>query len=414
MSPRGSIARSGIVVVLACACGPSIVLDDGTTGDTMASSESGADDVSPSAPDTLDATDAGDSDPTAMADATGTAPAVCGDGLLADGESCDDGNVDPYDDCNADCRVPGEVLFRVQLDGDEITGLVGAGDTVFVSTNAYGLGAPRDLSTAYVYGLGEDGAALWSWSDSGITAFDGSVALRSEGGVHVLGIELPGRRGPDLPYVRAFSPEGAIAWTTVLDEALGQLYAHPDGGAYVVRATGGEATTDVLRLDAAGELVWELPEVPVTLHALTVTPDGQLVVYAHAEAELIVLADDGSIAWSAPRPTSVIRGWMREDTLEVLVSNEEQSLVEYTLDGMQIGERLVTAYGIERVPGGGYVALVEGQIVRWDDDLQERWAVETDFESFQEDVEPTRLLLGSMIPSSVPARFPPEVLAVAI
>jgi cysteine-rich repeat protein len=404
-----------MLLALACACGPSIVLDDGTTGVVAdESSGSAGDVVSFTASDTLVTTGVGDTDPNGMADATGIPPAVCGDGIVADGESCDDANLDPYDGCNADCRVPGEVLFRVQLDGDEITGLLGAGDTVFASTNTYGFGAPRDLSTAYVYGLGEDGAALWSWSDSGITAFDGAVALRAEGGVHVLGIDLPGRGAPEQPYVRAFSPDGRIAWTTALDDSLGQLFAHPDGGAYVVNTMVGDATSTVLRLDAAGAPAWQPIELMETLHALTVMPGGELVVYAHANAELTAIADDGSIAWSAPQPASVVRGWVREDTLEIFVANDAQTLVEYTLDGMQIGEREVTAYGLERVPGGGYVAIVEGQIVRWDDDLQERWQVETDFASFQEDVEPTRLLLGSMIPDSVPAREPPEILAVAI
>jgi hypothetical protein len=175
-----------------------------------------------------------------------------------------------------------------------------------------------------------------------------------------------------------------------------------------------DATSTVLRLDAAGAPAWQPIELMETLHALTVMPGGELVVYAHANAELTAIADDGSIAWSAPQPASVVRGWVREDTLEIFVANDAQTLVEYTLDGMQIGEREVTAYGLERVPGGRYVAIVEGQIVRWDDDLQERWQVETDFASFQEDVEPTRLLLGSMIPDSVPAREPPEILAVAI
>ena len=45
---------------------------------------------------------------------TGVA-AVCGNGIIEDGEDCDDGNTDEDEQCNPQCRVPGEVVWSVEF-----------------------------------------------------------------------------------------------------------------------------------------------------------------------------------------------------------------------------------------------------------------------------------------------------------
>ncbi|MDC0672424.1 DUF4215 domain-containing protein [Nannocystis radixulma] len=42
-------------------------------------------------------------------------PALCGDGVLAEGEACDDGNDDPDDGCDLDCR-PTAVVEWTRMD----------------------------------------------------------------------------------------------------------------------------------------------------------------------------------------------------------------------------------------------------------------------------------------------------------
>ncbi len=52
--------------------------------------------------------------PACLPDTSSCIAAVCGNGVVEGDEECDDGNLSPYDDCNADCTVcpPGEPLCR--------------------------------------------------------------------------------------------------------------------------------------------------------------------------------------------------------------------------------------------------------------------------------------------------------------
>jgi cysteine-rich repeat protein len=72
-------------------------LDTGTPVDTSSSTDTGLDDTD-------------DTGETPMADSTGDAPPgdpVCGDGVLDDGEACDDGPANgPAGDCTATCTLP--------------------------------------------------------------------------------------------------------------------------------------------------------------------------------------------------------------------------------------------------------------------------------------------------------------------
>jgi cysteine-rich repeat protein len=44
---------------------------------------------------------------------------ICGDGVQAAGEACDDGNLDAGDGCTASCAIPGATIWDVVIDIDD-------------------------------------------------------------------------------------------------------------------------------------------------------------------------------------------------------------------------------------------------------------------------------------------------------
>jgi len=90
-------------------------------------------------------TTADDTSDTGVSSSTGTAPAICGDGAVDDGEECDDGNDVDIDDCDNACArswtifVTSETMYT-----GKINGLVGA-DTR-CTNRALNAGLPRALN----------------------------------------------------------------------------------------------------------------------------------------------------------------------------------------------------------------------------------------------------------------------------
>lgn len=407
-----------VMSVLAIACGPSIAIEDDSGG--TAEDGPGADDdgssVTAATTTSAPMTTVGDADVTGADDTgdTGEVPSICGDGILAPEESCDDANADPYDGCNAECRVPGEVLWEVAVDGVEITGLAVGPDGVFASAITYDfIQVDNSAWIAHVHAIDHAGNPRWSSTSAlGYTAWDDALAANVAGGAFVSGGDFPRDEGnPTTRHVRAFATDGNVEWTTLLTENPGALLAHPGGGVVMINDAIDD-TTRVLRLDPAGGAPWETPTaVPGDLRGLTFTPAGELVL--GGEGGIVVLDDDGAIAWSAMEP-EVIRGWIIADTLELLAGYEAPRMVAYALDGTRLGEREAPNFNLRVVPGGGYVSEADEVIVRWDDDLQPRWDVQDEWGSFRLAVEPTRLVIGGPPPAPDGSVLPLQVVAIAI
>lgn len=399
-----------VMSVLAIACGPSIAIEDDSAG--TAEDGPGPDPTTTSAPMTT----AGEADATgAGAGDTGEVPSVCGDGILAPEESCDDANADPYDGCNAECRVPGEVLWEVTVEGVEITGLAVGDDGVFASAITYDfIRVDNSGWIAHVHAIDHAGNPRWSSTSAlGYTAWDDALAANIAGGAFVSGGDFPRDEGnPTTRHVRAFATDGSVEWTTLLTENVGALLAHPGGGVVMINDAMDDATR-VLRLDAAGGAHWETPATaPGKLRALAFTPAGELVL-GGAEDGLVVLDDDGAMVWSAMEP-EIIRGWIVADTLELLAGYGAPRLVTYALDGTRLGEREAPDFNLRVVPGGGYVSAADEVIVRWDDELKPRWDMQDEWKSFRFAVEPTRLVIGGPPPAPDGSVLPLEIVAIAI
>ena len=95
------------------------------------------------------------------ADCQGPAP-WCGDGLVQVGESCDDGNLVEADGCNTDCRESGSVLwertFDFQGDGRDVG--VGADGGIYVAGRTTGV--PARAWAARLAAL--DGSIVWTYA----------------------------------------------------------------------------------------------------------------------------------------------------------------------------------------------------------------------------------------------------------
>lgn len=85
--------------------------EPGTTA-SASSTESGADntetassgDASSTGTTTTTSSSTDTEESSGSSSSSGTSESVCGDGILADGESCDDGNLEPEDACSTECE----------------------------------------------------------------------------------------------------------------------------------------------------------------------------------------------------------------------------------------------------------------------------------------------------------------------
>ncbi len=217
-----------------------------------------------------DAQDAG-----SEGEATAPAAALCGDGVVDDGEDCEPGLAGPA--CASDCSFePGALLWRQRYNGSSDAGDFGYGVAVTPDGGALVVG------DSYVEGEGSnlwlaryeaDGAPRWSTTFNGEAgeAYQDAgrgVALGAGGEIYVTGFSYRQGSGFDV-LVASFDPDGALAWSARHDgpasgldmgEAIVVDSFDEDGELLVVGTVdaGPDAHDDmwIARLRADGELKW--------------------------------------------------------------------------------------------------------------------------------------------------------------
>lgn len=412
MQARRTIALA--VSWLAVACGPQVVVqDDGTT--TAAQGTSGPDggSVSLTADDTVPVTSVGDADATTdePPDATGPQPSICGDGVLGPGESCDDANDEPYDGCNAECRVPGELLWQIELPGYELTGLAIGGDGVYASANTYDL-VGGDENVADLHAIEPDGALRWSMQEAGLTAFEDAIESRAGGGIFVSGVQSEGE-GPFQSYVRAFAPDGTLWWSYESDTSPSRPFALSRGGVTLADSVS-DGVTWVLRINGNGSPWSEPSSFMGDLRGVVVTPNDDLVLWgSEGDDTLLALGKDGSVAWSTTEP-EVVRGFIVDDEIELVAGYGAPRLVRYSMAGERLGDRAAPNHSIRAVPGGGYVSLADDLITRYDDALEPVWGSGEPFDIWRIDVAATRMAVGGPPPAPDGSAVPIQVGVIAL
>ncbi|MFV8752128.1 hypothetical protein ACNOYE_16395 [Nannocystaceae bacterium ST9] len=209
------------------------------------------DDVDTTTTATDDATDENTS--TTAADTTDdatttteTGGGVCGNGMLEDGEECDDGNTDEGDGCSATCTI---AACGLQWTWSE---------TITASTPG-GFGVVVDaMGGVYATGDDEDGNAwLAHWAADGTLAWEQSfgpgygadLVLDASGDLFVVGVQT--NTDDDLWYARLSGADGSEVWSQTLDSMLDDdvgtgIAIAPDGEIVVVgRTRVGDGDDDV-------------------------------------------------------------------------------------------------------------------------------------------------------------------------
>jgi cysteine-rich repeat protein len=176
---------------------------------------------------------------------------ACGDGVVQEGEDCDDGNDIDGDGCNRDCRVSGQEVWKVEYASP---------------------GNVRDRCY--------------------------SVAVDSQGNPAVIGHVTVEGEGQNL-WVRKYDVDGQPAWTWMLD---GEAHADEEGWSIVADDDDGflvagyvatvERETDIWigKIGADGILVWDATWDGGEAYLdqardVTFAPDGDIVAIGYATVD---------------------------------------------------------------------------------------------------------------------------------
>jgi cysteine-rich repeat protein len=151
---------------------------------------------------------------------TGPAPAVCGDGVVAESEVCDDGNDEPDDGCDKKCEKTGAVLWTYNHSGaageyDSVGGV--AVDPTGKIVIAGREGTSQTDGAMLLIALDPDGTELWKKTypaASGLSSAFYAVALGDDGTIYAAGVEET-VEDVGAPVVRSFDPDGNEGWTFI-------------------------------------------------------------------------------------------------------------------------------------------------------------------------------------------------------
>ncbi|MEM7160105.1 MAG: hypothetical protein AAF799_45125 [Myxococcota bacterium] len=209
----------------------------------------------------------------------------CGNGLLEDGEDCDDGNLTDADGCNADCRVSGTIEWSVDLNGDaDLSGILAVGVD---STDAIVLGgffSQDDVVSGRLWKLDPAGEELWVDTMAETTVVR-ELAIAPDDGIAVAGFSNPTSPTSTEIWVRDYDTDGTLEqqfepdWNII--EGVAVL---PDGR--ILAGGGGR----LFAMDSEPPWHWELEQ---WFNVLTISPTGGFVVAGWSTEEL----DMSYIAW---------------------------------------------------------------------------------------------------------------------
>lgn len=266
---RLPLALTSALLVLAC--GDDDTPQDPTTGSTS-TGEADSTTVEPAPTSTtVEPTSTTDASTTAV-DSTGPV-AECGNGIVEDGEECDDQNVLDDDDCSSACTIPFVELWTVTYDGGDADvanhALFDEEGNLYVLGNVE-VGGQYDV---WLRQYTPDGREGFTWTYAG--AFGGDDFGRRmawlDGDLVIVGTEATETNGDDVLILRLSLADQTPVWTQQYD-GPGSGPEPADNGDY----GGGIA------VDADGNL----------LVAASISVDGQM-----ADISLRKLDPDGGELW---------------------------------------------------------------------------------------------------------------------
>ncbi|MGH1343523.1 MAG: trypsin-like serine protease [Nannocystales bacterium] len=199
----------------------------------------------------------------------------CGDGVLQEGEICDDGNGVEGDGCNPDCTLSGEPLWELVRETDRrINDLAFGPRGTLIAVGWYDDEAEN--AQPFVAQFTPDGEEVWVRQHPD-PAFRWStyehVSIGDDGGIHIVGTSQPAGDAERAALSVLCDVDGEILWSqsegefTALDQTWRDVLAMSDGGHLASGSLGrandpdpAELTFALRRYDAAGEVVWSVSE----------------------------------------------------------------------------------------------------------------------------------------------------------
>lgn len=192
----------------------------------------------------------------------------CGNGLIDEGEICDDGDEIQGNGCNNDCQESASELWTIGYDGpdgldDEALGVATFPNGDFVVTGFREVaGEGFDIVTRK---YDPDGALLWERSHDGPGAghdISYSVAVDLD-----LAIIVGGREDNSYAWIRKYDTDGATLWTRTFPEGPSSSaygVATDQAGDIVVVGNSNEvgqgANTWIRKYTADGDEIWTVLE----------------------------------------------------------------------------------------------------------------------------------------------------------
>jgi cysteine-rich repeat protein len=219
--------------------------------------------------DTAGETDPGTSTGSTGEESTGEV-VLCGNGVIDEGEACDDGNTINGDGCNADCQPSHELAWSVVYDGGhgddcaEAVATDAEGNVVAVGWTTTSSGT----TDVWVRKFDPNGEELWTRTVDGPSGGHDrgrAAAVDGQGNALVGGFVTGSPQEGRNLWVRKLDPSGETLWTHVHggdfggDDVAYGLAALPDDSVLIAGEETIETGNTVIwlrRLDAQGEEIW--------------------------------------------------------------------------------------------------------------------------------------------------------------
>ena len=244
----------------------------------------------------------------------------CGNGLIDDGEQCDDGDDVQGNGCNNDCQDSAAEVWTIGYAGpdgldDQANSVAAFANGDFVVTGYRGVaGAGYDIVTRKYE---PDGSLVWERSHDGSVNgndFGFGVAVDPDGAVLVGGLE--NGAGGQVAWLRKYDTDGATIWTATGPEDAGSVandVTVDQAGDIVVAGSANElgqgSNTWLRKYTTDGDVAWSVYEdqgsgesdVALGVHADqadNVIVVGTLVVGNASQAWARGYDADGGLLWS--------------------------------------------------------------------------------------------------------------------
>lgn len=166
----------------------------------------------------------------------GSLPPVahCGNGVIDEGEDCDDGNRDAGDSCPPQCAASGSILWTVTYDGEAHSEDRGFGMAIDPDGDTFWVAGFTTVDVTHGHDMLlqrrwiEDGSLVWTRNIDGDAHVDDhgeNVAIDAEGRPWLVGQWVTGATAGDV-WVGSFERDGSPRASFTYDEQGGDDHGH--------------------------------------------------------------------------------------------------------------------------------------------------------------------------------------------